>query len=82
MYYVYKMWDTSGGVRVEEIDHDHDLHAFRMSKSVCVIDVVPDSIEQMNEMIEELNNGACPYEDGWEDGNCNFVADLLDGYRY
>lgn len=79
---VYRMWDTSGRVKVEEIDYDYDLHAFRMSRGGRVVDVVPNSIEQMNEMIKELDEGACPSNDNWEDGNSNFIGDLLDGYEY
>lgn len=78
---VYRMWDTSGRVKVEEIDYDYDLHAFKMSRGSREIEVVPISIEQMNEMITELDNGACPYNDGWEDGNSNSISDLLDGCK-
>ncbi len=80
---IYNEWITRRGVRIIEIDHDYDLHKLRMNLTDDVfVEIVPDSIEHMDEMRADLNNGECPYEDDWEDGNCNFIADLLDGVRY
>lgn len=53
--------------RVEERDFDRDLHVFWVIKGDTLVGKIsPDSIEEQQIIIEDLNNGECV--DGWEDG--------------
>lgn len=57
---------------VEERYFDYDLHMFVVIQEDAENqEIVPDSIENMNEIIHALDNG----EDvnGWEDGNGNTI---------
>lgn len=61
------------GYTVEEVEFDHDLHEFEVKKGDEVIaTITPGSIEDMQAIIEDLDNG----EDvnGWEDGNGNTIS--------
>lgn len=67
-----KSWTTKNAV-VTEIAFDHDLHAF----GVTTLDgrelgvITPDSVDVMHVIIADLDAGACPIADHWEDGNGN-----------
>lgn len=54
-------------IAIEEIEHDYDLHAFRVSYLGELIGTIyPDTIEQMDEIVTALDNNESPI--GWEDG--------------
>lgn len=61
-----KVWKREG-YRVEEVEFDGDLREFEVIKNGEVIGTItPDSLEAMEQIIEDLNNGEDV--DGWEDG--------------
>ena len=66
-----KTW-TREGYTVEEREFDYDLHCFAVvveGKEDQII--TPDSIEAMESIIADLDNGEDV--DGWEDGNGNTI---------
>lgn len=68
---------TSDGIEytVEEVNYDYDLHAFEISANGEVTTTIyPSDIEAMKSMIADLDNGANPIEEGWEDGLGNTVT--------
>lgn len=67
-----RTWEREGYTVVEK-DFDHDLHVFDVIKNGEVIaTITPPDIEDMNQIIEDLDNG----EDvnGWEDGMGNTIS--------
>jgi hypothetical protein len=73
----HNTWTTPRGVVITEIDHDYDLHAFVVEYNGKSIDIIPADIDDMNECIAELNAGADPVYDGWNDGLGYNVAEVL-----
>ena len=76
-----------GDCVVTEIPNDHDLHAFAVymateNGSIVRQDVLPGSIEEMEENRQALDDGEAP-TDGWEDGLGNTVCpengEIVDG---
>jgi hypothetical protein len=67
-----KTWKTAL-VTIEEVNFDHDLHAFEVYNhgGAMIGTINPDSVEVMEVLIADLDNGACPVADSWEDGNGN-----------
>ncbi|WP_336992645.1 hypothetical protein [Bacillus toyonensis] len=66
-----RIWEREGYKVVEE-KFDGDLHAFDVIKREEVVTTItPGTIEDMNQIIEDLNDG----EDvnGWEDGMGNTI---------
>jgi len=67
-----KCWQIYDGrhpdyIIVEEIEHDYDLHAFRVSYLGELIGTIyPDTIEDMDEIVTALDNNESPI--GWGDG--------------
>ncbi|WP_077297461.1 hypothetical protein [Virgibacillus pantothenticus] len=58
---------------VEEKDFDGDLHEFEIVQNGKVVGTInPATVEDQEQIIEDLNNG----EDvnGWEDGNGNVIS--------
>ena len=52
---------------VEEIEHDYDLHAYRVSyRGKLISTIYPDTIEDMEEIATALDNNESPI--GWGDG--------------
>jgi len=68
-----KTWERSGYV-VNMLDFDHDLKVFKVvQEEVDNVQIIyPSTIEDMELIIQDLNNG----EDvnGWEDGNGNVIV--------
>lgn len=67
-----RTWNREG-YQVVEVELDHDLHAFEIVNDEEVIaTITPNTIEDMKQIIEDLNNG----EDvnGWEDGMGNTIS--------
>ncbi|PFY13880.1 hypothetical protein [Bacillus pseudomycoides] len=67
-----RTWNREG-YQVVEIDFDFDLHAFEVIKDEELIaTITPNTIEDMQQIIEALDNG----EDvnGWEDGMGNTIS--------
>ena len=66
-----RTWERNTYI-VEEKEFDGDLHEFDVIKNGEVIATInPATIEDMNQIIEDLNNGEDV--DGWEDGNGNTI---------
>ena len=66
-----KTWERNT-YTVEEREFDGDLHEFDVVKDGEVIATInPETIEDMNQIIEDLNAGEDV--DGWEDGNGNTI---------
>lgn len=67
-----KTWERKG-YTVEEKEFDYDLHQFEVIKDngEVIGTITPGSIEDMNQIIEDLDNGEDV--DGWEDGNGNTI---------
>ncbi|HDX9614513.1 TPA: hypothetical protein ROY01_005707 [Bacillus toyonensis] len=67
-----KTWNRKG-YTVEEVEYNYDLHAFEIIQNEKVVaTITPNTIEDMQQIIEDLNNG----EDvnGWEDGMGNTIS--------
>ena len=67
-----RAWKRNGYI-IEEREFDYDLHCFavvQIEKEDQII--TPDSIESMNSIIIDLNNGEDV--DGWEDGMGNTIT--------
>ncbi|MCR8860382.1 hypothetical protein NQ113_24740 [Bacillus pseudomycoides] len=67
-----RTWNREG-YQVEEVELDYDLHAFEIVMDEEVIaTITPNTIEDMHQIIEALDNG----EDvnGWEDGMGNTIS--------
>ena len=66
-----KTWERNT-YTVEEREFDGDLHEFDVIKDGEVIATInPETIEDMQAIIEDLDNGEDV--DGWEDGNGNTI---------
>lgn len=67
-----KSWTTKN-VIVTEIPFDHDLHEFEVTTLAGdhLGVITPANIGDMEDMITELDTGACPVENFWEDGHGN-----------
>jgi hypothetical protein len=64
-------WEIDG-VEIVEVEFDYDLHAFEIYRGDELIHTItPASIEDMNHIKKELDNGESP--DGWEDGMGNTI---------
>lgn len=58
--------------KVEEVEYDYDLKEFDVIKNgEPIATITPYSIETMNQIIEDLDNGEDV--DGWEDGKGNII---------
>jgi len=57
---------------VEVVDYDHELKRFEVTQNGKVQIITPDSIENMNQIIEDLDSGEDV--DGWEDGHGNTIV--------
>lgn len=66
-----RTWEREG-YTVEMIDFDHDLKAFEVIQGDKVQTIYPATIESMESIIEDLDNGEDV--DGWEDGNGNTIV--------
>ena len=66
-----KTWERNT-YTVEEREFDGDIHEFDVVKNGEVIATInPETIEDMQAIIEDLDNGEDV--DGWEDGNGNTI---------
>lgn len=65
------MW-IRNSYKVEMVDHDYDLKAFKVIQDDEVQMIYPVSIEDMNYIIECLDSGE--EVDGWEDGIGNTIV--------
>lgn len=61
---------------VFEVSYDYDLHSLAVYDLTGekIGEIYPNTIEEMNAMIDQLDNGACPVEEGWEDGLGNVIG--------
>lgn len=68
-----RTWGRNG-YSVTEVEFDGDLHEFMVIKEGgdVIATITPDSIESMNQIIEDLDEGADV--DGWEDGKGNVIS--------
>ena len=71
MIFMLRTWERNTYI-VEEKEFDGDLHEFDVIKNGEVIATInPATIEDMQAIIEDLDNGEDV--DGWEDGNGNTI---------
>lgn len=76
---VYNTWNTQYGHIINEVDYDHDLHAFDVYAGVRLLgSIYPSTIDDADECFEKLDNGEDPVADGWEDGLGNSCSE--DGW--
>lgn len=74
------VWELPSGVVVKEVEFDVDLHMFEVHYKGRMHTVVPNDIDDMMECIADLNAGADPLFDGWNDGlGYNLQEVLLHG---
>ncbi|KAA0782577.1 hypothetical protein [Bacillus sp. BB56-3] len=67
-----RTWEREG-YKVVEVEHNFDLHAFDViKKEEVVATITPNTIEDMNQIIEDLNKGEDV--DGWDDGMGNTIS--------
>ncbi|PFX43534.1 hypothetical protein COL32_14495 [Bacillus pseudomycoides] len=67
-----RTWNREG-YKVVEIELDFDLHAFEVIKDEELIaTITPNTIEDMQQIIEDLDNGE--NVNGWEDGMGNTIS--------
>lgn len=67
-----RTWEREG-YKVVEVEYNFDLHAFDViKKEEVVATITPNTIEEMNQIIEDLNGGEDV--DGWEDGMGNTIS--------
>ncbi len=67
-----RMWERKG-YSVVEMEFDGELHTFDIIKGEEVIaTITPNTIEDMNQIIKDLDNGEDV--DGWEDGMGNTIS--------
>lgn len=67
-----RIWKRNGYI-VREVEFDGDLHEFEVVRNDEVIaTITPATIEDMQQIIEDLDNGEDV--DGWEDGMGNVIS--------
>lgn len=66
-----RTWERKG-YTVEMVVHDYDLRVFEVIQGDKVQTIYPATIEDMQAIIEDLDNGEDV--DGWEDGNGNTIV--------
>jgi len=66
-----RTWERNG-YTVEMVEWDYDLKAFEVIQGENTQTIVPATIEDMQAIIEDLDNGEDV--DGWEDGNGNTIV--------
>lgn len=66
-------------ITIKEVEFDGDLHIFEVfNGEVKLGSIVPPGIDEMNDIVNDLDNGGCPITDKWEDGMGNICQ--LDGW--
>lgn len=72
-------WKFENGIEVYEVEFDYDLHAFKVYNGDDFLGTVyPSTIADMEECIQNLDEGNDPISTCWEDGNGNTCT--LDGW--
>ena len=72
-------WKFENGINVYEEEFNFDLHVLKVFDGDRYLGTVyPDSIETMESMFEDLDNGNNPIDSEWEDGCGNSCT--LDGW--
>lgn len=73
-----KTWQRKG-YSVVEREFNYDLHEFDIVVGNAVIaTITPDNLEDMNDIVEQLDNGADPVAEAWEDGMGNIITLEID----
>lgn len=69
---IMKTW-TTALVTVNEMPFDYDLHIFDVynKEGILLGSITPATIEDMQQIVSDLDNGGCPVSDKWEDGMGN-----------
>lgn len=74
-----RTWNFDNGIEVLESEYDYDLHCFKVYNRANYLGTIyPNTIEDMENCIRELDNGSDPITDDWEDGMGNCCT--LDGW--
>lgn len=72
-------WIFDNGIEVLESEFDYSLHCFKVyNRDDYLGTIYPDTIEDMENCIKDLDDGSDPITDMWEDGMGNFCT--LDGW--
>lgn len=71
------VWELPSGVVVKEVEFDADLHMFEVYYNGRMHTVVPMDVDDMQECIDDLNTGADPLFDGWNDGLGHNLQEVL-----
>lgn len=61
-------WITENA-SIIEVEHDYDLKGYQVyntNENEFVGTIIPENIQDMALIVNELNNGCCPIVDGWE----------------
>jgi hypothetical protein len=67
-----KTWEIDG-LEIIEVDFNYDLHEFEIYKDgVLIGTITPDTIDDMEAIAEDFNNGISPI--GMEDGLGNTIS--------
>lgn len=75
-----KEWKHDCGLVIKEEPYLNNLHRLTVYQSKKLIgSVYPINIDHMDWLKEELDRGACPVCDGWDDGRGNLCT--LDGWN-
>lgn len=65
-----------GNVEVYEKDYDGNLHCFKCyADNKYIGTVYPESVDEMEKRIDELDNGIDPISGKWSDG-CGNICDI------
>lgn len=68
-----KTW-TTDCCTIVEIAYDHDCHAYEVYVDDQLISTIyPDCVEASDSIRNDLDNGACPVCERWEDGCGNTI---------
>lgn len=74
-----KVWKFENGIEVYEAEHDYDLHCLEVyNRDDYLGTIYPNTIEDMEDCVKDLDDGSDPITDGWEDGMGHCCT--LDGW--
>lgn len=75
-----KNWKFKSGIEVYESKFDYDLHCFKVYNGDNYLGAIyPQTIDDMLQVIDNLNNDHDPIDESWEDGCGNTCT--LDGWE-
>ena len=64
---MYNKWNFPCNTIVQENNYNFSLHEFKVyDERGLVAIIIPDTLEQMNDIVDKLNSGKCPLCEGWK----------------